>query len=257
MAHSQAADDVTVPRDNGHDSDSSEDFEEEESTEAPDVGDAASAWIKYFETKKPSDVPDFRRFSSDVNVNIAWIRKLKGVNKGGMLHSALKQVQSYFVHKSDFKVSRRSRVSALEDLQRFAKNATSIIAEQDRLRESEPPKKRRAAASALRQKPMSETERGQLFREKTQAQISLNTAAAEKAKAEATKAKIEARMLELTTTASVMKTLGVEIGPAMEASLKQRLAALLGSIDVVGGSGSGSGGDEGNTDHTDVLTARM
>eukprot|EP00750_Incisomonas_marina_P031938 INCI8555.1.p1 GENE.INCI8555.1~~INCI8555.1.p1 ORF type:complete len:255 (+),score=68.85 INCI8555.1:171-935(+) len=254
MAHSQAAEDVTVPRDNGHDSDSSEDFEEEESTEAPDVGDAASAWIRYFETKKPADVPDFRRFSSDVNVNIAWIRKLKGVNKGGMLHSALKQVQSYFVHKSDFKVSRRSRLSALDDLERFAKNATSIIAEQDRLRESEPPKKRRAAG-ALRQKPMSEMERGQLFRDKTQAQIFLNTAAAEKAKAEANKAKIEARMLELTTTATVMKTLGVEIGPAMEASLKQRLAALLGSIDVVGA--SGRGGDEGNTDHADDLTATM
>ena len=237
---------------------------------------ATAAWRRYFETKKAADVPDFRRCAGNVDVNLHWSLKLKGINKGGMLHAVLKRVQQHFVRKSSFKLARIGRSQAMRQLEDFFKNASDIITEQERLRGGN------TTSSSSRRRGTSSTAAGSrrnvkkrvrtarhvsssdhhhhhllhgggggdgaaltaardaLWREKTRAEIALSVATMERHKAEAAKAKVEAQMLELTTTATVMKTLGVPLEPAMENRLKRRLSALL---EQTGGDGDVGGGD--------------
>ena len=107
---------------------------------------ANAAWSKFFSSRQAADIPDFRAFAEEVDVNTRWIRKLKGGRPMGRLHLVMKAVQSLFVHKMAFKVSVRSVPQAIDRLVEFATNAPSIIAEQDRFKAQARGQKRRRRA---------------------------------------------------------------------------------------------------------------
>jgi len=110
------------------------------------VSSCEAQWKTFRKTKNIADVPSFQKYNTadDKHCHEENIKTLKGLNKGGALHTVLRHVQSYYARRLDFKVAASRKVKdAVERLLEFVRNSEDIIALEERKKRALPKKRPR------------------------------------------------------------------------------------------------------------------